>query len=139
MDLVEVELEKRSVDRRKFQVNLFGDDVVLNLERSKDFLPETLLVHFLDVDENGEEVVTDWSHRVSEEFELILILHRFHCLCAIFSLKPLFLVFKFSICIMIFSHETHVYCLSDCLCRRTIPVCFLYLAYVIMIGCKFLK
>lgn len=65
--MVEVDFEKRSLGNRKFRVKLFGDDVELNLHKSEHFNPEQLMAHFLDVDEDGNRVIEDYTHRVRSQ------------------------------------------------------------------------
>ena len=60
-----VDYVKRSEDgRRKFIISALGDNIELNLQNAAGLLPETLPVSVIDVDQDGNQIVEDWTHTV---------------------------------------------------------------------------
>ena len=61
-----VDYVKRSEDgRRKFIISALGDNIELNLQNAVGLLPQTLPVSVINVDQDGNQIVEDWTHTVS--------------------------------------------------------------------------
>mgnify|MGYP001800614819 CR=1 FL=1 len=60
-----VDYVKRSEDgSRKFIISALGDNIELNLQNTAGLLPQTLPVSVIDVDQDGNQIVEDWTHTV---------------------------------------------------------------------------
>ena len=69
-----VDYVKRSEDgRRKFIISALGDNIELNLQNAVGLLPQTLPVSVINVDQDGNQIVEDWTHTVSSIISTFII------------------------------------------------------------------
>ena len=59
--------------RRKFIFSALGDNIELNLQNAVGLLPQTLPVSVINVDQDGNQIVEDWTHTVSSIISTFII------------------------------------------------------------------